>query len=327
MENFKVKSFTEHKLKVIGQSGQPAAAISTPQGVPKLKLLDQVRQAIRTRHYSYLTEKAYVSWVKRFIFFHNKRHPTEMGEVEIANFLSALARDNHVSSSTQNQALNAVLFLYHEVLGKEIGYVSGVVRAKRPSRLPVVLTRQEVKSILSLLRGSEWILTTLLYGSGLRLMECMRLRVKDIDFSTNQISVRSGKGNKDRLTMLPTSVKEPLRKHLEWTRKDYEKDLEVGTVDVSLPYALERKYPRQPKNGAGSGPSRPQSLTLIVCLVSGRDTIFTNRFYRRPSKMLSERQGYPNSQPATLSGAHLPHTYLRTVTIFAQFRSFWVTRT
>jgi integrase len=158
------------------------ARVQTTPTSPKPKLLEQVRQAIRTRHYSYMTEKAYVGWIKRFIFFHNKRHPAEMAEAEIAQFLSSLANDSHVSASTQNQALDALLFLYHEVLGKKIGYVAGVVRAKRPSRLPVVLTRQEVKMVLPFLCGTDWIMATLLYGAGLRLMECMRLRVKDIDF-------------------------------------------------------------------------------------------------------------------------------------------------
>jgi integron integrase len=194
-----------------------------------------------------MTEKAYVGWIKRFIFFHNKRHPIEMGEIEIGQFLSSLATDARVSASTQNQALNAVLFLYREVLGKTIGYVNGVVRAKRPKATPVVLTRQEVRSIISLLNGTEWIMATLLYGAGLRLLECMRLRVKDIDFGTNQIVVRSGKGSKDRLTMLPTAIKDPLQRHLEWVRKQYQRDLENGYDGVSLPYALQRKYPNASK--------------------------------------------------------------------------------
>jgi integrase len=174
---------------------------------PKPKLLEQMRQAIRTRHYSDRTEKAYVHWIKRFIFFHNKRHPIEMAEAEIGRFLSALATDSKVSASTQNQALNALLFLYKEVLDKQIGFVDGVVRAKRPHRLPVVLTRQEVRSIVGWLEGSDWLMAMLLYGAGLRLMECLRLRVKDIDFTSNQIVVRAGKGDKDRHTMLPIAVK------------------------------------------------------------------------------------------------------------------------
>src|SRR6266545_1013869 len=225
-------------------AASPAAPTAKPTSSPqKPKLLDQVRQAIRTRHYSYMTEKAYVGWIKRFIFFHNKRHPAEMGEAEIAQFLSALAQEKHVSASTQNQALNALLFLYHEVLGKEIGYINGVVRAKRPIRLPVVLTRQEVRSILGCLDSSDWLMAMLLYGAGLRLMECLRLRVKDIDFGANQILVRAGKGDKDRHTMLPAAVKEPLAKHLELIRRHHQRDLERGLGRVALPNALERKYP------------------------------------------------------------------------------------
>lgn len=195
----------EHTLAVIEGGLNSKAGVQTSSTTHKPKLLDEVRQAIRTRHYSYRTEKAYVHWIKRFIFFHNKRHPAEMGEAEIGRFLSSLATDSHVSASTQNQALNALLFLYREVLKKDIGYVNGVVRAKRPHRLPVVLTRQEVRSIVGFLDGSEWIMTMLLYGAGLRLMECLQLRVKDIDLTSNQIVVRAGKGDKDRHTMLPAA--------------------------------------------------------------------------------------------------------------------------
>ena len=217
--------------------------IPSPSSAPKPRLLDQVRQAIRTRQYSYKTEKAYVGWIKRFIFFHDKRHPAEMGEAEIARFLSSLATDRRVSASTQNQALNALLFLYHQVLFKNVGYVHGVVRARRPRRLPVVLTREEVRSILGQLQGPDWIMTMLLYGAGLRLMECLRLRVKDIDFATNQIVIRDGKGQKDRVTMLPATAREPLRQHLEEVKRQYQKDFENGYAGASLPYALDRKYP------------------------------------------------------------------------------------
>ncbi|MCZ6449803.1 MAG: integron integrase [Deltaproteobacteria bacterium] len=228
---------------LIDQNPRGDLGTALPVAVVKPRLLDQVRQAIRTRHYSYMTEKAYVGWIKRFIFYHSKRHPAEMGEPEIARFLSSLATDRHVSASTQNQALNALLFLYREVLAKDIGYVNGVVRAKRPHRLPVVLTREEVRSILGQLQGLDWIMAMLLYGAGVRLMECLRLRVKDLDFSRNEILVRDGKGRKDRVTMLPTAVKEPLRRHLEQSRKQYLSYLQHGFVGVALPYALERKYP------------------------------------------------------------------------------------
>ncbi len=250
MEHPKVRSLIEYRPNAMTSSAQPATNISSPSGAPKLRLLDQVRLAIRTRHYSYKTEKAYVGWIKRFIFFHNKRHPAEMGEVEIAQFLSALARDARVAASTQNQALNGLLFLYRVVLGKDIGYVNGVVRAKRPHRLPVVLTRQEVKALLGYLGGAEWMIATLLYGAGLRLMECMRLRVKDVDFTSNQIVVREGKGNKDRLTMLPAAVKEPLAKHLNLVGRQHQRDLERGLGRVALPNALQRKYPNADKEWA-----------------------------------------------------------------------------
>jgi integron integrase len=170
-----------------------------------------------------------------------------MGEKEIGQFLSGLATERHVSASTQNQALNAILFLYRDVLRKEIGYVDGVVRAKRPHRLPVVLTRQEVKSILGALDHSDWLMLMLLYGAGLRLMECLQLRVKDMDFTTNQIVVRGGKGDKDRHTMLPTAVKGPLATHLELVEEQHRRDLERGLGRVALPNALERKYPNAGK--------------------------------------------------------------------------------
>ena len=221
----------------------PALTASAPSSSAKPKLLDQVRQAIRTRHYSYTTEKAYVGWIKRFIFFHNKRHPAEMGEAEIGRFLSSLATESHVSASTQNQALNALLFLYQEILHLKIGFIDGVIRAQRPKRLPVVLTKDEVRKILGGLNGTPWIMTMLLYGAGLRLMECCRLRVKDIDFSQNQIVVRAGKGNKDRHTMLPAAVKDVLYKHLQAVKRLHEEDLQKGLGRVALPNALERKYP------------------------------------------------------------------------------------
>ncbi|MEW6296546.1 MAG: integron integrase [Thermodesulfobacteriota bacterium] len=208
-----------------------------------VKLLDQVREAIRTRHYSLQTEKAYVQWIKRFIFFHGKRHPLEMGEAEVGQFLSSLATEAHVSASTQNQALNALLFLYREVLEKPIGYLNGVIRAKRPGRLPVVLTRQEVRALFGHLERTEWLMATLLYGAGLRLMECLRLRVQDIDFFSNQITVRAGKGDKDRVTVLPAAALEPLRKHLEKVKMQYQRDMERGLGGASLPNALEKKYP------------------------------------------------------------------------------------
>ena len=189
----------------------------------------------------------YVHWIKRYIFFHNKRHPAEMAEPEIAQFLSSLATEGRVSASTQNQAFNALLFLYHEVLSKKIGLIDGVVRAKRPQRLPVVLTKDEVKRVLDRMNGAPRLMGLLLYGAGLRLMECCRLRIKDIDFSRNEIVVRSGKGNKDRYTMLPSAVRDSLIQHLRGVKARHDEDLKNGLGRVSLPNALDRKYPNAGK--------------------------------------------------------------------------------
>jgi integron integrase len=207
------------------------------------KLLDQVRSELRLRHYSIRTEQAYLHWIKRFIIFHNKRHPSDMGEAEISQFLSHLAEGLNVAASTQNQALSAILFLYRDVLGLSLHQLNNVQRAKKPARLPVVFTREEIRSVLAHLEGTKWLIVSLLYGSGLRLMECLRLRIKDIDFQYNQITVRDGKGSKDRVTILPEPLKEPLMRHLERVKALHEYDLRQGFGQVYLPYALERKYP------------------------------------------------------------------------------------
>jgi integron integrase len=224
---------------------------------PKGRLLDRVRDAVRCRHYSYQTEKAYVHWVRRFIFFHHRRHPREMGEPEIAAFLSYLASERRVSASTQNQALNALLFLYKRVLERDIGMIEGVVRAKRPARLPVVMTRAEVSLVLQRLSGRDWLIACLMYGTGLRVMECLRLRVKDIDFGFRQIVVRDGKGGKDRTVPLPDTVVTALKLQIEAVRRVHAGDLADGYVEVSLPYALERKYPNAAREIAWAAPARP----------------------------------------------------------------------
>lgn len=202
-----------------------------------------MRDAIRVKHYSMRTEEAYVNWIKRFIFFHEKRHPLHMGEHEVSKFLSHLAVEGKVSASTQNQALSAILFLYQEVLKQELGWINNAKRAKKSSHLPVVFTKEEAKAVLLRVEGTKWLMASLLYGAGLRLMECLGLRVKDIDFSYSQITVRDGKGGKDRLTMLPESLKEPLKKHLEKVRILHEQDLKEGFGNVYLPFALAKKYP------------------------------------------------------------------------------------
>jgi integron integrase len=208
------------------------------------KLLDRVRHSIRARHYSRSTERAYLGWIRRFIRFNGNRHPVALGAEEITAFLSSLAREGCVSAATQNQALSAILFLYRAVLHKEVPHLEGIVRAKRPVRIPVVLTPDEVDALLDRLHGVSWLMASLLYGSGLRLMECARLRVKDLDFKKRQITVRRGKGQKDRVTMLPTAVQGPLATHLERARGLHERDLKRGAGCVELPYAIARKYPR-----------------------------------------------------------------------------------
>jgi integron integrase len=207
------------------------------------KLLEQVREVIRTRHYSLRTEGTYLGWIRRFILFHGKRHPREMGRQEVQQFLSHLAVEGHVAASTQSQALSAIMFLYQQVLKQDIGWLGEVVRAKQPHRVPVVLTQDEVAAVLRHLSGTTLIMATLLYGSGLRLMECLRLRVKDVDFFYNQIVVRDGKGRRDRVTMLPQNIKMPLQRHLQDVHQLHAQDLQAGAGHVYLPYALERKYP------------------------------------------------------------------------------------
>jgi integron integrase len=189
------------------------------------------------------TEEVYVQWIRRFILFHDKRHPRDMGAAEVNQFLSDLAVTHHVAASTQNQALCALLFLYRVVLRQDLGHLEGLVRAKKPRRLPVVLTADEVKTVLQGISGPHWLMISLLYGSGLRLMECLRLRVKDVDFAYQQITVRDGKGGKDRVTMLPRFVKDTLQQHLEGVKCLHTRDLEEGFGTVYLPDALERKYP------------------------------------------------------------------------------------
>ncbi len=207
------------------------------------KLLDQVRDIIRLKHYSIRTEEAYVRWIKRYILFHNKRHPKDMGGAEIEAFLTHLAVDQNVAASTQNQAFSALLFLYREVLRKDLDFPIDSARAKKPKRLPTVMTREETLRVIGAMSGTYRLIANLLYGSGLRLMECLRLRVKDVDFAQRQIIVRDGKGMKDRVTVLPDSLVEPLQAHLRRVKMIHEQDLGKGYGAVYLPYALDRKYP------------------------------------------------------------------------------------
>ena len=207
------------------------------------KLLDQVRDAVRTLHYSIRTEEAYVLWARKFILFHGKRHPREMGEQEVGEFLTHLAVNRDVAASTQNQALSALLFLYRVVLERPLEGLGDVARAKRPARLPVVLTREEVRAVLAGLAGPKRLMAGLMYGSGLRLMECLRLRVKDIDFGQDRLIVRDGKGQRDRAALLPATLHEPLKRQIAEVEAIHERDLRDGAGRAYLPFALERKSP------------------------------------------------------------------------------------
>lgn len=212
-------------------------------GSEKPRLLDQLRNKIRLCGYSIRTEKAYVDWNRRFILFHGKKHPLDMAAEEVEQFLTYLAVRCNVAASTQNQAKCAILFLYKEILNTDLEWLKNVKSAKRSERVPVVLTKREVESLLSALEGVYWMAGHILYGAGLRIMECVRLRVKDIDFEMNQITVRNGKGKKDRRTVLPQIIKDALMRHLIKAKALHENDLSEGYGEVYLPFALERKYP------------------------------------------------------------------------------------
>ncbi len=222
---------------------RPSSPCETPA---KLRLLDRVRMAIRLRHYSRCTEEAYVLWIKRFLAFHHMRHPNEMGSGDVAAFLTDLATRRQVSASAQNQAFSAVLFLYRAVLRRKLEGLETVPRAKRPERLPVVLSRDEIGQILVRLDGTLRLMAALMYGSGLRLLECARLRIKDVDLDSHMLTVRSGKGQKDRVTVLPGGLVQPLLEHLQRVRRVHEQDLAAG-VDVELPHLLALKYPNAPR--------------------------------------------------------------------------------
>jgi integron integrase len=218
----------------------PAPA-DAPSGAPRL--LDRVREAIRARHYSLRTEEAYVAWIRRYIFFHKKRHPAEMGEPEINAFLTDLAVNGRVAASTQNQALCALLFLYRHVLDKPFPDLEELVRAKKPKRLPTVMTRDEVRRVLGQMSGTNRVIATLLYGSGMRLLECLRLRVKDVEFSFNRITVRDAKGQKDRYVPLPLTLRPALVTWLAQVKRLHDADLASGFGSVYMPSALSKKYP------------------------------------------------------------------------------------
>jgi len=214
------------------------------------RLLDDVRDVTRIKHYSIRTEQAYLQWIRRYILFHGKRHPRELGADHLSAFLSDLAVRGRVAAATQNQALNAILFLYRQVLKQNLPWIEGVQRAKQPQHLPVVLTRPEVKHVLAQLEGTVWLMASLTYGGGLRLLECLRLRVKDIDFERGELTIRDGKGQKDRVTMLPRLLIDPLRTHLSRVHLLHARDVAEGYGRVYLPFALDRKYPNADREWA-----------------------------------------------------------------------------
>jgi integron integrase len=217
----------------------PSAGVSSAEP----RLLDLLRDRIRVKHYSIRTEKAYVDWVRRFVLFHDKRHPRDLGAAEVETFLTHLAVRGRVSASTQNQAKSAILFLYKEVIDKELPWLDGVVGARAPQRLPVVLSAEEVNAVLGRMRGTSALVARLLYGAGLRILECLRLRVKDIDFARREVVVRDGKGAKDRVTMLPESLVEPMRKQMDRARQLHDLDLHEGYGEVHLPLCARAQVP------------------------------------------------------------------------------------
>ena len=262
--------------------------------------LDAVRNKIRLKHYSIRTEESYVQWVKRFILFHGKRHPGEMGAPEVEAFLTHLAVDGNVSASTQNQARSALLFLYKQVLVQELPWLDNVEQAQKPRRMPTVLDNDEVRALLGQLQGVHWLVASLLYGSGLRLMEVLRMRVKDIDLKRGEILVREGKGFKDRVTMLPKVVVEPLRGHLLQVKHLHEQDLASGGGEVFLPYALERKYPNAGKEWGWQYVFPSASLSIDPRSGKVRRHYLADETIQRAVKAACRRAGI--SKPAT------PHT-------------------
>jgi len=282
---------TKAPLKIVTSnraSPAPGRAVSTlSTGVPdrpKPKLLDQLRESLRSRHYSRRTEQTYCQWVKRFIFFHHVRHPAEMAEPEMNQFLTHLAVKENVSASTQNQALSALLFFYRHVIGREVGDLGEVIRARKPTRLPVVMTRDEVKAVMANLTGDKWLMASLMYGAGLRLMECLRLRVQDIDFSRNEILVRDGKGAKDRITMLPESLNIPLQEHLKRVKAIHERDLAGDGAVFRCQRRLIANISTRLRIGAGSG-SFPKKIGGSIPRHRNKAAITsTNHWFRKPSE-------------------------------------------
>ena len=289
------------------------------------KLLDQARDAIRVRHYSIRTEETYIQWIKRYIFFHHKKHPREIGEAEITAFLTHLAAVKHVAASTQNQAMAAILFLYKEVLGMKLDWLADVVRAKRPQRLPVVLTAREVRKILQLIPATNGLIARLMYGTGMRLMEALRLRVKDLNIEYRQIVIRDGKGGKDRITILPEGLIPELQRQIEVARRLHQSDLAEGYGCVYLPYALARKYPNAGREFTWQYmfPSMKRSADPRNRAI--RRHHLDEKNIQRAIKNAVHKAGSKNRSAVIPCAILLPLISSKTATISGPSRSCWVT--
>jgi len=295
------------------------------------KLLDRVRDEIRRLHYSSRTERAYVGWIRRYILYHGKRHPDSMGKAEIAAFLTHLTTERHVSASTQNQALSALLFLYHRVLGTKIPWIEEIERPQRPQRLPVVLTPTEVRALLSRMSGTTWLMAALLYGAGLRVLECARLRVKDVDLSRKELIVRDGKGRKDRVTLVPGTLVATLTAQLERVQVKHRFDLRQGGGFVELPYALRRKYPQAARQWGWQWVFPATRTYLHPETRERRRHHLDESVLQRAVRQAVREAGI--AKPATchtlrhyagtgITGTRLPQPYSKTVTTFARSRNF-----
>ena len=302
------------------------AAERPPIGRPP-KLLDRMRLAIRLRHLSDRTEESYVAWARRFILFHDKRHPKDMGADQVVAFLSDLAVERRVSASTQNQALAALVFLYRHVLDRELEGLDTAARAKRSRPLPVVLSREEVRAVLAKLRGTKRLQATLLYGGGLRLMECLRLRIKDLDPARGQLTVRQGKGRRDRMTTLSRRLRPRLTRHLDAVHDLHRRDLAAGCGAVPLPDALGQKFRTRTGNGPGNGSSRPPGSPTIHARASLSDTTCTQPSFSAPSSKPPRRPAFPSASPATPSGTRSPPTCSRTAPTSARSKHSSATET
>ena len=299
--------------------------LQIPPGGSPSRLGERARAAMRLRHLSPRTEEAYVHWMRRFWEYHGRRDPAKLGPEEVSAFLSVLATRGRVSASTQNQALAALLFLYRQVLGQDLPWLDDLVRAKRPARLPVVLSRDEVRAVLAKMDGSPKLMATLLYGSGLRLLECCRLRVKDVDFDRNQMLVRSGKGEKDRAALLPVVIRAGLGAHLQRVREQHERDLAQGAGWVELPSALARKLPSAGRDWAWQWVFPATRIYSERRAVSGAGITCTRPSSSRPCGGPSLPPRSPRGQPATPSATPSRLTFSRTGVTSGRFRSCSVT--